>query len=113
MSTAHQVRYFVSYEHMGILQLECVGGCACEPQRLDCYTPKAFSGGEVTTFNLTGFGGQEECVIRATNIKRTDNRDGSKVKLLGFYAKAFIGSATTLIKEAEAAMYHHKHPNDF
>ena len=98
---------------MGIVQLECAGGCACEPKLLDSHTPKAFSGAETAILNMTSFGGHEECIIRATNVGRTDGREGSKVKLLGFYLKSLVGSTAQIIKEAEASMYYHDNPDEF
>jgi len=101
----------VSYEHMGVLKLECVAGCVCGPLLLDSYTASAFSGAETASLNATSFDGPE-FVIRATNVARTDGRDGSKVKLLGFYLKTAV-SGSQLIKDAEALMYHHETPDDF
>ena len=101
----------MSYEHMGILQLSCESGCACEPLFLDCNTPKVFSGAETMTMNITSFTGKG-CIIKATNVARADGKDGSKVKLLGFYLKTHT-SSTEMFKQAEASMYHHKNPGDF
>ena len=36
---ARQLRleHLVSYEGMGVVRLECLGGCACSPQRIDAH----------------------------------------------------------------------------
>jgi hypothetical protein len=38
-----QVEYLASYEHMGTLRVECVGGCECRPALVDAHTDERAS----------------------------------------------------------------------
>jgi hypothetical protein len=101
-SCAPQIKYLVSYQHMGTALLECVESCTCEPLLIDGDTGgESFSGPRRVALPIAAF--RTSCALRVTNTARTDGRPGTKFKLMGFYLK---GNGLQGLASAEAL--HHR-----
>ena len=68
-----------SYEHQGIIGIECVAGCTCQPTRFDAHTTDKYSIMKPHAFAVTE---HEQCEFKVTVLPETSSGQ-HKVRVSG------------------------------
>ena len=70
--TALKLEYVSSYEHFGVVRLECVSGCVCDATRVSAHVVDRAEGSPIRDVELD-VTPSAECVVRITLLEETDS----------------------------------------
>eukprot|EP00793_Prasinoderma_coloniale_P005408 PRCOL_00004816-RA len=70
--TALKLEYVSSYEHFGVVRLECVSGCVCDTTRVSAHVVDRAEGSPIRDVELD-VTPSAECVVRITLLEETDS----------------------------------------